>query len=75
MSAAKVLLAHTLSTLSTASTRWPLTGGVPHHVADADDYLVERIYIAGYNDGSVRIWDATYPSLSLIYVLESEVSA
>ncbi|MBA0577539.1 hypothetical protein Golob_023998, partial [Gossypium lobatum] len=30
-------------------------------------------YIAGYQDGSVRIWDASYPILTLLFVLEGEV--
>lgn len=55
------------------STNWPLTGAVPCQFYDAEDYLVERLYMAGYQDGSVRIWDATYPTLSLIYVLRSDV--
>ncbi|KAK2980018.1 hypothetical protein RJ640_020044, partial [Escallonia rubra] len=54
------------------STKWPLTGGVANQLSSAEDYTVERVYIAGYKDGSVRIWDATYPVLSLLCVLESE---
>ncbi|GAV76073.1 Synaptobrevin domain-containing protein [Cephalotus follicularis] len=57
----------------TGSTEWPLTGGVPSQLFSADYYQVERIYVAGYQDGSVRIWDATYPALSLIFVLGSEL--
>ncbi|CAH8324377.1 unnamed protein product [Eruca vesicaria subsp. sativa] len=53
-------------TPSGESAQWPLTGGVPGHI---DDYKLERLYMAGYQDGSVRIWDATYPCLSLIYDL------
>ncbi|CAH2073997.1 unnamed protein product [Thlaspi arvense] len=51
--------------------QWPLTGGVPSHL---DDYKLERLYMAGYQDGSVRIWDATYPCLSLIYDLEPKTN-
>ncbi|KAF8115181.1 hypothetical protein N665_0029s0027 [Sinapis alba] len=58
-------------TPSGESAQWPLTGGVPSHL---DDYKLERLYIAGYQDGSVRIWDATYPCLSLIYDLEPKVN-
>ncbi|KAK3019018.1 hypothetical protein RJ639_003626, partial [Escallonia herrerae] len=54
------------------STKWPLTGGVANQLSSAEDYTVERVYVAGYNDGSVRIWDATNPVLSLLCVLESE---
>ncbi|KAK3018041.1 hypothetical protein RJ639_004531 [Escallonia herrerae] len=54
------------------STKWPLTGGVANQLSSAEDYTVERVYIAGYKDGSVRIWDATFPVLSLLCILESE---
>ncbi|KAF5736569.1 hypothetical protein HS088_TW14G00714 [Tripterygium wilfordii] len=57
----------------TINTEWPLTGGVPSLHFSAEDYQIERIYCAGYQDGSVRIWDATYPTLLPIYVLGSEV--
>ncbi|KAH9702545.1 V-SNARE coiled-coil domain-containing protein [Citrus sinensis] len=74
LSAAKVRASHTPSTQLTGSTtKWPLTGGIPCQLYDAEDYLVERLYIAGYRDGSIRIWDATYPTLSLIHVLGSEL--
>ncbi|KAG5237446.1 syntaxin-binding protein [Salix suchowensis] len=55
------------------STNWPLTGGVPSQLHDAEKYQVERLYIAGYQDGTVKIWDATYPTFALIYVLGPEV--
>lgn len=55
------------------STNWPLTGGVPSQPLNAENYQVERVYIAGYQDGSVRIWDATHPTFSLVYVLGPEV--
>ncbi|VVB13345.1 unnamed protein product [Arabis nemorensis] len=58
-------------TPSGESAQWPLTGGVPSHL---DDYKLERLYMAGYQDGSVRIWDATYPCLSLLYALEPKVN-
>ncbi|KAL9418601.1 hypothetical protein AB3S75_036539 [Citrus x aurantiifolia] len=74
LSAAKVRASHTPSTqLAGSTTKWPLTGGIPCQLYDAEDYLVERLYIAGYRDGSIRIWDATYPTLSLIHVLGSEL--
>ncbi|KAH9767136.1 V-SNARE coiled-coil domain-containing protein [Citrus sinensis] len=74
LSAAKVRASHTPSTQLTGSTtKWPLTGGIPCQLHDAEDYLVERLYIAGYRDGSTRIWDATYPTLSLIHVFGSEL--
>ncbi|KAG2310138.1 hypothetical protein Bca52824_021695 [Brassica carinata] len=58
-------------TPSGESVQWPLTGGVPGHI---DDYKLERLYVAGYQDGSVRIWDATYPCLSLINDLEPKAN-
>nr|XP_023903729.1 uncharacterized protein LOC112015552 isoform X4 [Quercus suber] len=60
---------HAPQTPDVGATKWPLTGGVPCQLIDTEVYHVERIYIAGYQDGSVRVWDATYPALSLIYVL------
>jgi len=50
-----------------------LTGGVPG-LPFKENHPVIQIYIAGYQDGSVRIWDATYPALSLVYNIKSEVS-
>ncbi|KAJ4841217.1 hypothetical protein Tsubulata_029998 [Turnera subulata] len=55
------------------SINWPLTGGVPCQLFDAEDYQVERLYIAGYRDGSIRLWDATSPAFALIYVLGPEI--
>lgn len=55
------------------SANWPLTGGVPSHLSFTEHTGVERVYIAGYLDGSVRLWDATYPALSLICIVEGEV--
>ncbi|KAK9283990.1 hypothetical protein L1049_012248 [Liquidambar formosana] len=70
VSTAKVQVAHTLTT---RGAEWPLTGGVPSPLSYAEENGVERVFVAGYQDGSVRIWDATYPALLLIFVLESEV--
>lgn len=56
-----------------AGSKWPLTGGVPSPLSFDENIGVERIYIAGYRDGSIRIWDATYPVLSPVSVLEGEV--
>ncbi|XP_042965285.1 uncharacterized protein LOC122299243 isoform X3 [Carya illinoinensis] len=70
-SAAKLYAAHTPDM---GGTKWPLTGGVPSQLLDSEDYHIERLYIAGYKDGSVRVWDCTYPVLSLIYLLGAEVN-
>ncbi|KAF8680721.1 hypothetical protein HU200_045562 [Digitaria exilis] len=53
--------------------KWPLTGGVPSEMSLNEDHAVERLYIAGYQDGSVRIWDATFPVLMPMFVLDGKV--
>lgn len=60
-------------TLAMGNRKWPLTGGLPCKLSFAADNGLERMYIAGYQDGSVRIWDATYPALSLVFAFKSEV--
>ncbi|KAJ4977644.1 hypothetical protein NE237_008424 [Protea cynaroides] len=57
----------------TSCNEWALTGGVPSQFSFSEANRVERIYIAGYHDGSVRVWDATYPVLSLMLALDGEV--
>ncbi|CAA2983226.1 isoform 5 of syntaxin-binding 5-like [Olea europaea subsp. europaea] len=59
--------------MTTKRTRWPLTGGIPCQLSSAEVSSNQRIYIGGYQDGSVRIWDATFPVLSLIFVLGFEM--
>ncbi|KQK14486.1 uncharacterized protein LOC100837017 isoform X4 [Brachypodium distachyon] len=54
--------------------KWPLTGGVPSEISLKEDHTVERLYVAGYQDGSVRIWDATFPILMPMFVLDPKVS-
>jgi syntaxin-binding protein 5 len=54
--------------------KWRLTGGVPSEMSMNENYTVERIYIAGYQDSSVRIWDATFPVLTPMFVLDGKVS-
>lgn len=60
--------------LTGGSAKWPLRGGVPYQISTSECYTVERIYIGGYHDGSVRIWDASLPVLSLVSVLGFEVN-
>jgi len=50
-----------------------LIGGVPGQLLK-EDRLFIQIYIAGYEDGSARIWDASCPALSLVYDIKPEVS-
>ncbi|XP_062156010.1 uncharacterized protein LOC133863892 isoform X2 [Alnus glutinosa] len=71
VSAAKL---HAARTSDTSGTKWPLTGGIHSQLLETEGYCVERVFIAGYQDGSVRVWDATYPALSLIHILGSEVN-
>ncbi|XP_047321291.1 uncharacterized protein LOC124925354 [Impatiens glandulifera] len=68
VSAAKHKQMHHIS----QSSQWPITGGVPSQLFSGKNNI-KRIFIAGYQDGSVRVWDATYPTLSLILLLGSEV--
>lgn len=44
-------------------------------MSKTENYTIEIIYVGGYQDGTVRIWDATLPVLSLVSLLEFEVSA
>ncbi|XP_031376151.1 uncharacterized protein LOC116191849 isoform X2 [Punica granatum] len=55
------------------NTKWPLTGGVPGELSTTKKHMIERLYISGYQDGSVRICDATHPILSSICILQREV--
>ncbi|CAN6186308.1 unnamed protein product [Urochloa humidicola] len=54
--------------------KWPLTGGVPSEMSLNENHGVERLYIAGYQDGSVRIWDATFPVLMPMSILDGKVA-
>ncbi|KAK4731093.1 hypothetical protein R3W88_024081 [Solanum pinnatisectum] len=58
---------------SSGASRWPLTGGVYNHTSRAETNRIQRIFIAGYQDGSVRMWDATHPVLLLLCVMDREV--
>ncbi|XP_050904243.1 lethal(2) giant larvae protein homolog SRO77 isoform X2 [Lathyrus oleraceus] len=64
---------HSLPNQTSMKMKWPLTGGVPGQLFK-EDHLIIQIYIAGYQDGSVRIWDASYPALSLVYNIKPEVN-
>ncbi|KAK4748221.1 hypothetical protein SAY87_014807 [Trapa incisa] len=59
-------------TTETGNTMWPLTGGVPSELSPKI-HVIDRLYISGYQDGSVRIYDATLPTLSFICILQGEV--
>uniref|UniRef100_A0A8R7VAJ3 Uncharacterized protein n=1 Tax=Triticum urartu TaxID=4572 RepID=A0A8R7VAJ3_TRIUA len=60
--------------LISGNMKWPLTGGAPSEMSLKEDHVVERIYIAGYQDGSVRICDTTFPILMPMFVLDAKVS-
>lgn len=53
--------------------KWPLTGGVPSHLSSDNKNRMLRVYVAGYQDGSVRMWDATCPVLSPLCAFENRV--
>ncbi|KAI4353370.1 hypothetical protein L6164_002328 [Bauhinia variegata] len=61
------------ASVSSTHPNWPLTGGVPSHLSTTKSTGVERVYLAGYSDGSVWVIDATYPVLSHICYIEPEV--
>ncbi|KAL9242597.1 hypothetical protein vseg_016583 [Gypsophila vaccaria] len=62
------------STLSPGKrTKWPLTGGTQSEVSSADKKLQKEIFIVGYRDGSVRLWDVTSGRFSLVSILEGQV--
>ncbi|XP_078435119.1 transducin family protein / WD-40 repeat family protein isoform X2 [Wolffia australiana] len=56
------------------NVKWPLTGGVPSGLWLDKDIGVDRLYMAGYQDGAVRIWDATHPNFSLLYVIFGKIN-
>lgn len=58
---------------SSGANGWPLTGGVYNHISQAETNRIQRVYIAGYQDGSVRMWDATHAVFRLLCVLDNEV--
>lgn len=64
---------HSLPNQISMKMKWPLTGGVPGQLLKKN-HLIIQIYIAGYQDGSVRIWDASYPALSLVYNVKPEMN-
>ncbi|GJU77640.1 transducin/WD40 repeat family protein [Tanacetum coccineum] len=61
-----------VSPTTTGSRNWPVTGGFSSQI-NSENIGVERIYIAGYQDGYVRIWDSTSPVFTLISVLGFQV--
>ncbi|KAL5101851.1 hypothetical protein RYX36_006178, partial [Vicia faba] len=76
MALSEILIAakqHSLQNQTSIKMKWPLIGGVPGQLFK-EDHLIIQIYIAGYQDGSVRIWDASYPALSLVYNIKPEVN-
>ncbi|KAJ9545255.1 hypothetical protein OSB04_024962 [Centaurea solstitialis] len=57
------------STSKLTGGNWPISGGIVNQFDSPEGYAIERIYIAGYMDGSVRIWDATSPVLSILCII------
>ncbi|KNA16904.1 hypothetical protein SOVF_084670 isoform B [Spinacia oleracea] len=61
-------------TLNPAEGRkWPLTGGVRREITSSEEIPQKMIYIVGYQDGSVRIWDATSPTFQLASTIKGQV--
>ncbi|KAM7261741.1 hypothetical protein ACFE04_020818 [Oxalis oulophora] len=52
---------------------WPVTGVVPCQLSANKYQVFDRVYIDGYQDRSIKLWDATYHVLSLIWTLECEL--
>ncbi|XP_069155299.1 lethal(2) giant larvae protein homolog SRO77-like isoform X4 [Solanum lycopersicum] len=50
--------------------KMPLSSSIPRQPTKDDG--IERILVAGYLDGSVRLWNATFPVFTLLAVLESQ---
>ncbi|XP_055829528.1 uncharacterized protein LOC129898851 isoform X2 [Solanum dulcamara] len=50
----------------------PLTSSIPRQLPPTKDDGIERVLVAGYLDGSVRLWNATFPVFTLLAVLESQ---
>ncbi|XP_022145606.1 uncharacterized protein LOC111015012 [Momordica charantia] len=74
----KILSELALTKLSSAaiqapSAKWPLTGGIPCQLSTVKDDKVERVYLAGYADGSIRVWDSTHPVFSFMCHLDAEL--
>ncbi|GKE64053.1 synaptobrevin, WD40/YVTN repeat-like-containing domain protein [Tanacetum coccineum] len=57
------------STQKTAGGNQPVSGGIVQQLSSPEGYVIEKLYIAGYVDGSVRIWDATSPVLSILCII------
>ncbi|XP_074562352.1 uncharacterized protein LOC141818824 [Curcuma longa] len=57
-----------------SGTKWPLTGGDAPEVP-YDNSEIEKLFIAGYQDGTVRLWYATYFVLVPVFVLEGKLPA
>nr|XP_016505761.1 PREDICTED: uncharacterized protein LOC107823585 isoform X2 [Nicotiana tabacum] len=53
--------------------KMPLSGSIAGQLPLTEDGGIERILVAGYLDGSVRLWNATFPVFSLIAILEAQV--
>ncbi|XP_010676759.1 uncharacterized protein LOC104892503 isoform X2 [Beta vulgaris subsp. vulgaris] len=53
--------------------KWPLSGGVRSEITSPEEKSQELIYIVGYHDGSVRIWDSSNPIFPLVSTIEGQV--
>ncbi|KAL8262357.1 hypothetical protein R6Q59_026406 [Mikania micrantha] len=57
------------STQKLTGGNWPVSGGIVYQFTSPEGYVIEKIYMAGYMDGSVRIWDATSSVLSILCII------
>ncbi|KAJ3682833.1 hypothetical protein LUZ60_013060 [Juncus effusus] len=56
-----------------SGAKWPLTGGVPSEISLLQNRTVQRLFMTGYKDGSVKIYDATFPVLDFLFYLNGKV--
>ncbi|KAJ8552924.1 hypothetical protein K7X08_020317 [Anisodus acutangulus] len=52
--------------------KMPPSSSIPGQLPPTEDDGIGRILVAGYLDGSVRLWNATFPVFTLIAVLQSQ---
>lgn len=65
------LAEYAASCLVHGKAKWPLTGCVP---MQSNENRFQEVYMAGYDDGSVRLSGATHIALSPICYLKCEVN-
>ncbi|PRQ60938.1 hypothetical protein RchiOBHm_Chr0c22g0500591 [Rosa chinensis] len=56
-------------TLKKGGAKWPLTGGVPSQLSDAENFYVERLYVAGYQEMDLFQYGMPPIQLRRLYML------